>query len=63
MPQLVGQVESTSTSEKPLPSSWFWKAFLMAFLAARMFLTLLTATRSSYSGPSSWASISHTFTG
>ena len=34
MPQLVGQVERTSTMEKPLPSIWFWKAFLMAFLAS-----------------------------
>ena len=27
MPQLVGQLETTSISEKPLPSTWFWKAF------------------------------------
>ena len=30
LPQLVGQGERTSTREKPLPSIWHWKAFLMA---------------------------------
>ena len=63
MPQLVGQAETTSTREKPLPSIWFWKAFLMAFLAFRTFLTLLTATRVMYSGPSRVESISETLMG
>ena len=26
-PQLVGQADMITTSEKPLPSIWFWKAF------------------------------------
>ena len=60
MPQLVGQAETTSTREKPFPSTWFWNAFLMAFFAFFTFLTLLTATRVMYSGPSRVASISLT---
>ena len=32
-PQLVGQLVTISTMEKPFPSIWFRKAFLMAFLA------------------------------
>ena len=63
MPQLVGQAETTSTREKPLPSIWFWKAFLMALPAAFTFLTLLTATRAMYSGPSWVASSSQTLMG
>ena len=31
-PQLVGQLVTISTMEKPLPSSWFWKALRMACL-------------------------------
>lgn len=60
MPQLVGQAETTSIREKPLPSTWFWKAFLMAFPAAFTFLTLFTATRAMYSGPSRVLSSSQT---
>ena len=44
-PQLVGQVESTSTSEKPFLSIWVWKAFLMASLALSTYLGLDTDTR------------------
>lgn len=35
-PQLVGQVDMHSTKEKPLSSTWFWKAFLMAAFALMM---------------------------
>ena len=38
MPQLVGQVESTSTRVKPLPAICISNAFLMAFLAFMMCL-------------------------
>ncbi len=60
MPQLVGQVEATSTSEYPRPSIWFWKARLMAFLALRTFLGPSTVTRSRYATPSRVESSSHT---
>ena len=46
-PQLVGQVETTSTIEKPLPASWVWKAFLMAALAL-LGNVMNTAARSFY---------------
>ena len=46
MPQLVGQVESTSTKENPFLSTWFLKAFLIAALACMMYLGWESATRS-----------------
>ena len=55
MPQLVGQLETISTKEKPLPSSWYWNAF---FTAALAFLTLGTSAAVSAGndrpGPASW---------
>ncbi len=45
-PQFVGQVERTSTMQKPLPSIWYWNAFFIAFLVLMMFALLLTAQRS-----------------
>ena len=43
-----------------MPSTWYWKAFLMAFFALRTFLGLSTVTRSRYATPSSELSSSHT---
>ena len=63
MPQLVGQADTTSTREKPFFSTWFWKAFRMALPAAFTFLTLFTATRATYSGPSRVLSSSQTLMG
>ena len=63
MPQFVGQVETTSTSEYPTPSIWFWNAFFIAFFALRMFFGESTVTRSRYATPSSELSSSHTRTG
>ena len=63
IPQLVGQEERTSTSEKPLPFIWFSNAFFIALLALMTFLTLLTATLSIYSGPSREDKSSQTFMG
>ena len=45
-PQLVGQVESTSTMLKPLPAICASKALRMAFLAATTWGTSCTETRS-----------------
>ena len=46
MPQLVGQVDSTSIKVKPSPFICFWNAFLMAFLALLMLAMSVTQTRS-----------------
>ena len=64
MPQFVGQVESTSTMEKPLPSIWFWNAFLIAFFAILTFFTLFDGHALVHSAtPSSVESISQMRTG
>ena len=44
--QFVGQGERISTSEKPWPSIWYWKAFRIAFLVLRMLAGELTVHRS-----------------
>ncbi len=44
--QFTGHGERISTREKPAPSIWRWKAFLMAFFAFTTAAGLLTATRS-----------------
>ena len=59
-PQLVGQVERTSTIEKPFLSIWFWKAFLIIFFACRMFFGQSTVTRAASATPSRVESISQT---
>ena len=46
MPQLVGQVDSTSTKVKPSPFICFSKAFLMARLALLILAMSVTHTRS-----------------
>ena len=46
MPQLVGQVDSTSMKVKPSLFICFWKAFLMARLALLMLAMSVTQTRS-----------------
>ena len=56
-------MDTTSTMEYPTPSIWVWKAFLMAFFAARTFLGVSTVTRSRYATPSKVLSSSHTRTG
>ena len=59
MPQLVGQPVTISTMEKPLPSSWFWKAFRMAFFVFMTLAGVLQLVRSRYTGASSRSRISH----
>ena len=58
--QLTGQGERISTSEKPAPACWQRNALAMAFLALTTAAGLLTATRSRYAVPSSWAKTSQT---
>jgi hypothetical protein len=43
---LVGQLVTISTMEKPFPSIWFRKAFLMAFLVLITFCGVLQLVRS-----------------
>ena len=40
-PQFVGQVDSTSTRVKPLPSICSWKAFFIAFFACNDMLYVM----------------------
>ena len=58
MPQLVGQVESSSTIEKPNPRTWASKAMRMAFLARRIFLGSCSDLRTTKLAPSRVASSS-----
>ena len=62
-PQFVGQVESTSTIESPLPFASLSKALRMAFLASRMCAGESMATLCASATPSSVLISSHIFTG
>ena len=61
--QFVGQVESTSTREKPFPAIWTWKAFLIARFVLLIFLMSHTDTLSTKTAPPSVEIISQTLTG
>ena len=63
IPQLDGQVESTSTIEKPLPFCWFSNALRIIFLVSRICGTVSTAVRTASAVPSSVDSISQTWIG
>ena len=60
MPQPTGQVDSTSTIEKPLPSSWISNARLIACFALPTCPGSATDTRAAYWTPGSSDSISVT---
>ena len=51
LPQLVGQGERISTSEKPLRSICAWNAFLIACLVLMMFAVLFSAVRAMNAEP------------
>ncbi len=51
----VGHSARTSTKEKPRFSTWSLSPLRMAFWARARFLASNSATRSTYTGPSSWA--------
>ena len=58
MPQFVGQVESSSTMEKPKPRTWVSNAMRIAFFAMRMFFGSCRLRRTTYPTPSIVAIIS-----
>ena len=58
--RLTGQPERNSTREKPFLSMLFCSALRTARRAAMMFLKLVSAQRSTYTGASNCEIISHT---
>ena len=63
MCQFVGQFVSSSTKEKPRPSTWFCMAFLMPAFALRMFAGLFSENLATYTGASSSFMSSHILSG
>ena len=59
----VGHSASTSTNENPLFSAWSWSAFFTAFAARTRCFASKSATRSTYTGPSSCATSSAILSG
>ena len=62
-PQLVGQLDNTSTIPKPSPACWTWNAFLIAFLAFLTLAGVSTETLSTNTAPVNVANISLTLIG